>query len=99
MKNAQEQQPHRALTNTPPRFQRAITRRLFVRRTAGAAAGLTFGILASPAIAARRNRRLPTPQRSGIEHIVVVMMENRSFDHFLGWLPGAEGRQAGLTYT
>ena len=27
------------------------------------------------------------------------MMENRSFDHFLGWLPGADGRQAGLTYT
>lgn len=35
----------------------------------------------------------------GIDHIVVVMMENRSFDHFLGWLPGADGRQAGLTFT
>jgi len=34
---------------------------------------------------------LPDPQASGIEHIVVVMMENRSFDHFLGWLPNAEG--------
>jgi phospholipase C len=41
---------------------------------------------------------LPLPQDSGIEHIVVVMMENRSFDHFLGWLPNAEGQQAGLTY-
>jgi phospholipase C len=26
-------------------------------------------------------------------------MENRSFDHLLGWLPGADGKQAGLTYT
>ena len=26
------------------------------------------------------------------------MMENRSFDHYLGWLPGADGKQAGLTY-
>jgi phospholipase C len=26
------------------------------------------------------------------------MMENRSFDHMLGWLPGADGKQAGLTY-
>ena len=26
-------------------------------------------------------------------------MENRSFDHFLGWLPGANGKQGGLTYT
>ncbi|HVU61291.1 MAG TPA: alkaline phosphatase family protein [Mycobacteriales bacterium] len=29
--------------------------------------------------------------RSPIEHVVVVMMENRSFDHFMGWLPGANG--------
>lgn len=26
------------------------------------------------------------------------MMENRSFDHLIGWLPGADGKQAGLTY-
>jgi len=24
-------------------------------------------------------------------------MENRSFDHFLGWVPGADGKQAGLS--
>ena len=42
---------------------------------------------------------LPPPARSGIDHIVVVMMENRSFDHFLGWMPKADGRQAGLAYT
>jgi phospholipase C len=41
---------------------------------------------------------LPNPGDSGIEHIVVVTMENRSFDHFLGWLPNANGKQAGLTY-
>src|ERR1700742_1655090 len=35
---------------------------------------------------------------SQIKHIVVVMMENRSFDHFLGWLPNANGKQAGLFY-
>ena len=33
-----------------------------------------------------------------IQHIVLVMMENRSFDHLLGWLPNAEGRQAGLQF-
>jgi len=42
---------------------------------------------------------LPAPAASGIEHVVVVMMENRSFDHFLGWLPGADGKQSGLTFT
>src|SRR6266481_9813326 len=41
---------------------------------------------------------LRIPANSGIEHIVVVTMKNRSFDHFLGWLPNADGKQAGLTY-
>ena len=41
---------------------------------------------------------LPAPEASGIEHVVVVMMENRSFDHYLGWLPGADGKQEGLSY-
>ena len=27
-----------------------------------------------------------------LKHIVVLMMENRSFDHFLSWLPHADGR-------
>jgi phospholipase C len=42
---------------------------------------------------------LPSPQASGIEHVIVVTMENRSFDHFLGWVPGADGKQAGLSFT
>ena len=50
------------------------------------------------AAAAAADPPLPAPADSGIDHVVVVMMENRSFDHFLGWLPGADGRQAGLTY-
>jgi phospholipase C len=41
---------------------------------------------------------LPPPDAAGFEHVVVVMMENRSFDHFFGWLPGSNGKQAGLTY-
>jgi phospholipase C len=33
-------------------------------------------------------------------HIVLVMMENRSFDHLLGWLgPVANGKQEGLSFT
>lgn len=41
---------------------------------------------------------LPDPASSGIEHVVVVVMENRSFDHLLGWLPNADGKQAGLSF-
>jgi phospholipase C len=37
--------------------------------------------------------------RNTFRHVVLVMMENRSFDHLLGWLPNSDGKQAGLTYT
>ena len=47
---------------------------------------------------AQKKTTPPKPARSGIDHIIVVMMENRSFDHLLGWLPNADGMQAGLTY-
>ena len=37
---------------------------------------------------------LPDPANSGIDFVVLVTMENRSFDHFLSWVPGAEGMPA-----
>jgi phospholipase C len=43
-------------------------------------------------------KKLPPPAKSGIDHLVVVMMENRSFDHLFGWIPGALGKQAGLKF-
>jgi phospholipase C len=50
------------------------------------------------AAVAQSTPSLPPPDQAGFEHVVVVMMENRSFDHFFGWLPGANGQQAGLNY-
>ena len=41
---------------------------------------------------------LPNPADAPFDTVVVLMMENRSFDHLLGWLPGANGRQQGLSY-
>src|SRR4051794_1939045 len=49
-------------------------------------------LAAATPLAAKKDD-LPKPAKSGIDHIVVVTMENRSFDHFLGWLPGADGKQ------
>jgi len=40
---------------------------------------------------------LPDPKTSGIDHIVVLCMENRSFDHF-GMVAEGQGKQSGLTY-
>jgi phospholipase C len=74
-----------------------FSRRQFVVGSA-AALGALSSTGRSLLWAASRDK-LPKPDKSGIQHVVVVMMENRSFDHLLGWLPGADGRQAGLVYT
>ncbi|HEX4895189.1 MAG TPA: alkaline phosphatase family protein [Solimonas sp.] len=52
----------------------------------------------SPAPQAPAGVILPNPADSGIDHVVIVMMENRSYDHFLGWVPGSDGVQAGARY-
>ena len=82
-----------------------LGRREFVKGALGASGvALLGGKLGGSGLAsvltdsAARSHGLPHPERSGVEHIVVVMMENRSFDHILGWLPRADGRQAGLSY-
>src|SRR4051812_29730624 len=84
----------------------ALRRRDFLQRLAvGAGVAATMGTVldtdALVAEAARRQRRtpLPKPRNLPVDTFVVLMMENRSFDHYLGWLPGADARQAGLTYT
>lgn len=81
-----------------------LTRRGFLAGTAGAAALIAASGAGGTAADAAATVRapvsaLPDPSDSGIDHIVVVMMENRSFDHYMGWVPGADGRQAGLTFT
>jgi len=76
-----------------------VTRRQFIYGSAAAMGSLSLGRSLLWADPAAPKGSLPKPGKSGIKHVVVVMMENRSFDHFLGWLPGADGRQAGLVYT
>jgi phospholipase C len=74
-----------------------IKRREFLRALAGVSGAVALG----RDVWGRdddRERALPDPSQSGIEHVVVVMMENRSFDHMLGWLPNSDGRQHGLRY-
>ena len=74
-----------------------FSRREFLK-TAGAAGGGAF-LLGSVGSVFPKTSMLPKPNKSGIDHIVLVTMENRSFDHFLGWLSGAAGVQGGLSFT
>lgn len=76
-----------------------ITRRDVLASGATVAGALATGpLIGGGEATGAPSAALPAPQDSGIDHIVVVCMENRSFDHLLGWLPGANGRQDGLSY-
>ncbi|HKC29622.1 MAG TPA: alkaline phosphatase family protein [Jatrophihabitans sp.] len=80
----------------------SVSRRQFLSSAALLGAGVAVaagaGEWTGSAPSAGAAPALPSPSTSGIDHVVVVMMENRSFDHFLGWLPGADGKQAGLSF-
>ena len=75
-----------------------VTRRQFLLGAAAAGVAVASSNVLEPFARAAKPRPLPSPSQSGIDHIVVLCMENRSFDRFLGWLPGATGKQGGLTY-
>ena len=77
-----------------------LSRRDFLERTAHAAglAGMAGVLPASTLLyeaadAEARRARLPSPRNVEIDHFVVLMMENRSFDHYFGWAPGADASQ------
>lgn len=78
----------------------ALSRREFLAGMAAATGALAVGGCgdSSNGGADPESEPLPDPAKSGIEHVVVLMMENRSFDHMLGWLPDADGAQAGLEF-
>lgn len=66
------------------------------RRLLGSAAGVTGAAIASSALPPNLRRALAqTPDRPGslrdIEHVVILMQENRSFDHYFGTMHGVHG--------
>ena len=82
-----------------------LSRRDFLARTAyaaglaGVAGALPAGtILAEASQAAARRNRLPAPRNTPIDHFVILMMENRSFDHYFGWLSGEADAVQKQTY-
>ena len=69
-----------------------LSRRRFLQISAASSGlAITGSDLLSRAVA-HASSTIRADGSQGIRHIVILMMENRSFDHFLGWLPGADGR-------
>jgi phospholipase C len=70
-----------------------LTRRQLIR--GGAAAGAMAALYAgSPNSILRKALAVkpsPCPTLSDIDHIVILMQENRSFDHYFGTYPGVQG--------
>jgi len=71
-----------------------MTNRRHFLRTVATAAGSTAALGAFPpaiakALAIAANNRTGTIQ--DVEHVVCLMMENRSFDHYFGSMPGVRG--------
>ena len=63
-----------------------------------AAAAPTRQAALAGCLATDRAGAFPSPRNIPIDTFVVLMMENRSFDHYLGWFPGADGKNKGLSY-
>jgi len=102
-------EPERRRAEADERFaaehpQEHMRRRDFLARTAALAgvAGLASVLPAEALVghAAKQQvaKTFPSPKQMPVDHFVVLMMENRSFDHYFGWHPDADARNAGLTY-
>ena len=91
-----------------------LTRRGLMAGAAGSAALLAMEACGSSSSDRSRLRRpsrcrrkppkpagiggITDPSKAPFDTVVVLMMENRSFDHLLGWMPGVNGKQAGLSF-
>ena len=86
-------------------FADRLTRRQFLTRSAAAAAGVYLS-----ACTGSRMSTTPTPRptfgikpvaadtRWPIKRVIMIALENRSFDHLFGRFPGANGASRGVRY-
>ncbi|WP_459615068.1 phosphocholine-specific phospholipase C [Bordetella sp. 2513F-2] len=69
------------------------SRRQFLQTTAGA--GFAAAVLAAFPPSIRKALAIPANNKTGtikdVEHVVILMQENRSFDHYFGTLKGVRG--------
>lgn len=80
---------HRLRTHSYAVVVRTIGRRRFLAGSAAAAALTAAALL--PEELQRALARPAGDSHSDIQHVVLMMMENRSFDHYFGALPGVRG--------
>jgi phospholipase C len=72
-----------------------VTRRTFLG--SAAALGAALGLEAVPGSAPSAAAAAATGTIADVKHVVVLMQENRSFDHYFGSLKGVRGFGASVT--
>jgi phospholipase C len=75
-----------------------LTKTALLAGAAGLATALPAKTLISQAASVQTAPGLPSPGNMPIDTFVVLMQENRSFDHYFGWHPNADAKNAGLSY-
>lgn len=83
-------------SNIPEQVNRFISasrlsRRGFLGTAAAATALAATGSLLPPSVQAAMAKPVPTGNLQSIKHVIVLMQENRSFDHYFGSLRGVRG--------
>jgi phospholipase C len=67
----------------------SVDRRLFLKALGSATAAAAFPRSITKALSIAANRKAGSI--ADVEHIVILMQENRSFDHYFGTLSGVRG--------
>ncbi|MFC9516979.1 phosphocholine-specific phospholipase C [Nocardiaceae bacterium NPDC056970] len=71
--------------------RKTFSRRGFLTAGAGVAAAVAAGSLLPPSLQRALASPVPAGGLDSIEHVVLLMQENRSFDHYYGTLRGVRG--------
>ncbi|MGH9097157.1 MAG: alkaline phosphatase family protein, partial [Acidimicrobiales bacterium] len=71
---------------------RSVSRRGFIAGGLGLAAGVLLEACGGSSVITKAATTLPAGSDLGsVEHVVMLMLENRSFDHYFGVYPGVRG--------
>ena len=76
---------------SPAPFRAAVSRRRFLRAGGALAGAAAVGGITAETAAAPAGRRSRTGTIADLKHVVILIQENRSFDHYYGTLRGVRG--------
>lgn len=83
--------PYAARMATPPDRPSEHSRRHFLGLTGAAAGVATAASLLPPSLVKAAAQPRPAGSPEDIRHVIVLMQENRSFDHYFGTMAGVRG--------